>query len=121
MATMEKMFITGGRRLEGVVQVSGGKNTAVAIIPATLLCDEPCTVENLPDIEDVHVLMQMLCALGAKVDFDGTTLRVDPRGVDCWPAARTSARSMRCASTCPTSRAAGWRSGARPRGCTAWR
>ncbi len=95
---MEKMFITGGRRLEGVVQVSGGKNTAVAIIPATLLCDEPCTVENLPDIEDVHVLMQMLCALGAKVDFDGSAMRVDPRGVGCWQAPQKLSCRMRASS-----------------------
>lgn len=98
LATMEKMFITGGRRLEGVVNVSGGKNTAVAIIPATLLCDEPCTVENLPDIEDVHVLVQMMCALGAKVDFDGTTLRVDPRGVNCWQAPQKLSCRMRASS-----------------------
>ena len=98
LATMEKMFITGGRRLEGVVNVSGGKNTAVAIIPATLLSDEPCTVENLPDIEDVHVLVQMMCALGAKVDFDGTTLRVDPCGVDCWQAPQKLSCRMRASS-----------------------
>ena len=52
----ERMLITGGHALEGEVRVSGGKNTAVAVIPATLLSDEPCTIENLPDIEDVHAL-----------------------------------------------------------------
>ena len=57
---MEKMLITGGCRLEGVVSVCGGKNTAVAIIPAALLSDEPCTIENLPDIDDVHVLVKIL-------------------------------------------------------------
>ena len=51
MPTKERMLITGGNPLEGEVRVSGGKNTAVAVIPATLLCDEPCTIENLPDIE----------------------------------------------------------------------
>ena len=60
MSTMEKMLITGGQRLEGVVSVSGGKNTAVAIIPAALLSDEPCVIENLPDINDVHVLILSL-------------------------------------------------------------
>ncbi|MBP5728775.1 MAG: hypothetical protein J6Y48_17015, partial [Clostridia bacterium] len=47
------------------VRVSGGKKTAVAVIPATLLCDEPCTIENLPDIEDVHALADILRDLGA--------------------------------------------------------
>ena len=42
----ERMLVTGGHSLEGQVRVSGGKNTAVAVIPATLLCDEPCTIEN---------------------------------------------------------------------------
>ena len=53
----------------GEITVSGGKNTAVAVIPATLLCDEPCTIENLPDIDDVHVLIQILRSLGALVDY----------------------------------------------------
>ena len=62
----ERMLITGGHPLEGEVRVSGGKNTAVAVIPATLLCDEPCTIENLPDIADVYALVDILRALGAE-------------------------------------------------------
>ena len=76
----ERMLVTGGHSLEGQVRVSGGKNTAVAVIPATLLCDEPCTIENLPDIEDVHALVDILRELGAKVDYEpGKMMRVDPR------------------------------------------
>ena len=76
----ERMLVTGGHALEGQVRVSGGKNTAVAVIPATLLCDEPCTIENLPDIEDVHALADILRELGAKVDYEpGRMMRVDPR------------------------------------------
>ena len=76
----ERMLVTGGHALEGQVRVSGGKNTAVAVIPATLLCDEPCTIENLPDIEDVHALADILTELGAKVDYEpGRMMRVDPR------------------------------------------
>ena len=72
--------MTGGYALEGQVRVSGGKNTAVAVIPATLLCDEPCTIENLPDIEDVHALADILKELGAEVDYEpGKMMRVDPR------------------------------------------
>ena len=74
------MLVTGGHALEGQVRVSGGKNTAVAVIPATLLCDEPCTIENLPDIEDVHALADILKELGAEVDYEpGRMMRVDPR------------------------------------------
>ena len=80
MTGKERMLITGGNPLEGEVQVSGGKNTAVAVIPASLLCDEPCSIENLPDIEDVHALVDILQELGARVDYEpGRLLRVDPR------------------------------------------
>ena len=53
----------------GEITVSGGKNTSVAVIPAALLCDEPCTIENLPDIDDVHALIEILTTLGAEVDY----------------------------------------------------
>ena len=80
MLSKERMLITGGNALEGEVRVSGGKNTAVAVIPATLLCDEPCTVENLPDIEDVRALVDILRSLGAKVTYvPGEFMTVDPR------------------------------------------
>ena len=76
----ERMLITGGNALEGEVRVSGGKNTAVAVIPATLLADEPCTLENLPDIDDVRALVDILRSLGAKVTYEpGQFMTVDPR------------------------------------------
>ncbi len=78
----EKIIIHGGNRLEGEVCVSGGKNAAVAVIPAALLADSPSTIENLPDINDVHVLIEMLRWLGAKVEFKDHTMWIDPRGVD---------------------------------------
>ena len=78
-----KLLITGGTPLYGETEVSGGKNTSVAVIPAMLLCDEPCAVENLPDIEDVHVLVDILQGLGAQVEYDPDHKRitVDPRTV----------------------------------------
>ena len=79
----ERMLITGGNPLEGEVRVSGGKNTAVAVIPAVLLSDEPCTIENLPDIEDVRALVDILRYLGAKVTYEpGKFMTVDPRNVE---------------------------------------
>ena len=82
MAIQELLSIQGGVPLRGTVRVSGGKNAAVAIIPAALLAGEPCTIENLPEIEDVKVLMEMLVWLGAKVDFADGVMHIDPRGVD---------------------------------------
>lgn len=82
MADTEKMVITGGIPLAGEIHVSGGKNTAVAVIPAVLLCDAPCTIENLPDIEDVRALVVILEMLGAKVDYEpGKVMVIDPRPV----------------------------------------
>ena len=78
----EKFLIRGGRRLEGEVMVSGGKNAALAVVPAALLADSPSVIENLPDINDVHVLIEMMRWLGAKVEFQDNVLSVDPRGVD---------------------------------------
>ncbi len=62
--------------------MSGGKNTAVAVIPAVLLADEPCTIENLPDIDDVHALIEIMEMLGAKVEYvPGQRLTIDPTPV----------------------------------------
>ena len=79
-----KLLITGGAPLRGETTVFGGKNTSVAVVPAMLLCDEPCVVENLPDIEDIHVVYDMLNLLGAKVDYEPKARRmtVDPRPVN---------------------------------------
>ena len=82
MSSKDKMLITGGHPLMGEITVSGGKNTAVAVIPATLLCNQPCTIENLPDIEDVHALIDILHMLGAKTEYvPGKYLMVDPSAV----------------------------------------
>lgn len=78
----EKLRIYGSERLEGEVAVSGGKNAAVAIIPAALLADSPSTIENIPDINDVHVIIDMLKWLGARVEFRDNTIWIDPRAVD---------------------------------------
>ena len=78
----EKLRIYGDERLEGQVAVSGGKNAAVAIIPAALLGDSPSTIDNIPDIDDVHVIIEMLKWLGARVEFRDNTIWIDPRTVD---------------------------------------
>lgn len=67
----------------GEITVSGGKNTAVAVIPATLLSDEPSTIENLPDIDDIQALIEILTLLGAKVDYEpGKYMTIYPKNAD---------------------------------------
>ena len=78
---IETLLIDGGVRLKGEVTVSGGKNAAVAIIPAALLADSPSTIENLPDIDDVYCLRDILIWLGANVTFEHGVMTIDPRGI----------------------------------------
>lgn len=68
---MEKLLITGGTPLKGEICISGAKNSAVAIIPASILVDGPCKIENIPDISDVKTLVGILRDLGADVEFEG--------------------------------------------------
>lgn len=92
-----KLLINGGIPLIGETYVSGGKNTAVAVIPAALLSDEPCTIENLPDIEDVHVLVDILRQLGAVVEFDRESrkMTVDPRSASGYRVPYRQTQRMR--------------------------
>ncbi len=75
---MEKLMIEGGHRLRGTVQVSGAKNSAVALIPAAILANSTVTIEQLPDISDVAILCELLEEIGGDVSFENNTLTVDP-------------------------------------------
>lgn len=80
---MSHFIINGGNRLEGVVTISGAKNAALAIIPAVILSGESCRIENLPAIEDVRILEQILVRMGATVEFTPDQgMRIDPRGIN---------------------------------------
>ena len=57
---MDKFVIKGGTRLKGEVTISGAKNAAVAILPATLLINGVCTIDNLPNISDVKIFCEIL-------------------------------------------------------------
>ena len=96
----ERMLITGGQRLEGAVRVSGGKNTAVAIIPAAILSQTPCVIENLPSIEDVHVSVETLQHLGARVVWDPKegTMEVDASTISRTDVPMELCRRMRASS-----------------------
>jgi UDP-N-acetylglucosamine 1-carboxyvinyltransferase len=90
------MLITGGKPLVGEITVSGGKNTAVAVIPAALLCNAPCTIENLPDIEDVHALIDILRMLGAKVEYvPECYMRIDASGAQGYAVPYSLTRRLR--------------------------
>ena len=93
---MEKFIINGGNRLTGEVEISGAKNAAVAIIPAVILADEPCTLENVPSINDVAIDLRILRELGAEIKFiNKSTITIDPRPIRDMPVPYELARSMR--------------------------
>ena len=81
---MARYEINGGNPLNGTVTISGAKNAAVAIIPATLLVKGKCRIENVPDISDVNILLRIIGDLGAKIDYlGGHTLEIDCSDIHC--------------------------------------
>ena len=93
---MDKYVINGGCRLTGEVNISGAKNAAVAIVPATILADSPCLIENIPDISDVKAVTRILVEMGAQVRYlDRHTLEVDPRPIDTDTVSAECARRIR--------------------------
>lgn len=81
---MEKLIITGKTPLKGEVVISGAKNAAVAIIPATLLINGICTIENLPNISDVKLYCDILTELGAKINWNTEhEITIDTRNINC--------------------------------------
>ncbi len=81
---MDKLIIEGGHALEGEVSISGAKNSAVAILPASLLTEEKCIIKNLPDIKDVYYINNILLQLGAEVKEDGCKLIIDNSRVNTY-------------------------------------
>ena len=75
---MEKLIIDGGTSLKGEVRISGAKNSAIAILPATLLINGTCIIKNLPNIVDVKLSCDILEGLGAKIKWlDQNSIEVD--------------------------------------------
>ena len=79
---MEKLVITGPTPLKGEVEISGAKNAAVAILPATLLINGICTINNIPNISDVQILCKILGEMGAKINWTGKNeLKIDTTNI----------------------------------------
>lgn len=79
---MEKLIVRGGTPLKGEVCIGGAKNSAVAILPAALLIDGICTIDNVPNISDIRLYIDILRSFGAKVEWTGKhELTLDTRNV----------------------------------------
>ena len=93
---MDKYVIKGGKPLYGEVEISGAKNAAVAIIPAAMLVDGVCRIENLPEISDTEKLLRILELMGARVSYvNATTVDVDCRSVGLSNKIYSLTRSIR--------------------------
>ncbi|MBO7217166.1 MAG: UDP-N-acetylglucosamine 1-carboxyvinyltransferase [Clostridia bacterium] len=96
---MGKFVVNGGKRLCGRVTISGAKKAAVAILPAVLLAESPCVIENVPDISDVNAILRALKVLGAEVrQVNRTTFEIDPTGVKSYIVNKEMTQGMRASS-----------------------
>ncbi|MDV7732198.1 UDP-N-acetylglucosamine 1-carboxyvinyltransferase [Enterococcus faecium] len=92
---MKKIVIKGNRPLAGEVTISGAKNSAVALIPAAILAGSPVILEGVPDIQDVHSLIEILEIMGATVHFSNNILEIDPREIVSIPMPHGKINSLR--------------------------
>lgn len=96
MPHLDKFVINGGLPLKGEVTVSGAKNAAVAIIPAVILADEPCRIENIPNISDVTFIANILAEIGARIKrINKSTLEIDPTSIRTSIATYEQVKGMR--------------------------
>lgn len=79
---MSKIKIEGGHKLTGEIEVSGAKNSAVALVPAAILCDEEVTISNVPNISDIDSLEEILNYLNAKVKRENGVLIIDSTNIE---------------------------------------
>ena len=92
---MEKLKIAGGYPLKGEVRISGAKNSAVALIPATILADSAVTIEGLPNISDVEMLKGLLEEIGGHVTLDSNEMTVDPSKMISMPLPNGRVKQLR--------------------------
>ena len=96
---MDKFVINGGKSLKGKVHISGAKNAAVAILPAVLLAEDTCVIENLPEISDVSAILRVIKELGARVRFiNRGTVEIDAKNINSYIVTKQMAENMRASS-----------------------
>jgi UDP-N-acetylglucosamine 1-carboxyvinyltransferase len=77
---MDKIVITGGKKLKGMVRISGSKNAALPILVAALLTDEECVIENVPSLADIDTTISFLRYIGKNITKKGSTVRITYKG-----------------------------------------
>ncbi|MCM3714240.1 UDP-N-acetylglucosamine 1-carboxyvinyltransferase [Halalkalibacter oceani] len=92
---MDKLMIKGGKPLEGTVQISGAKNSAVALIPAAILADSYVTIDNLPEISDVQLLAELLKEIGGEVQLNAQEITINPASMISMPLPNGRVKKLR--------------------------
>ena len=96
---MEKLVILGGARLSGEVEISGAKNSAVAILAASIMVKGKCRIDNVPHVSDIDVLLGIIKGLGGKAEFvDKSTVEIDCTNLDKYEADYETVRRIRASS-----------------------
>lgn len=78
---MKQIKIDGGKKLNGIINIGGAKNSAVALVPASILSDEEVTIDNIPEISDIDALDEILEYLGAKVERNKNSMTINSKGI----------------------------------------
>ncbi|MGX7109134.1 UDP-N-acetylglucosamine 1-carboxyvinyltransferase [Facklamia miroungae] len=92
---MKKLIIRGGKALNGEININGAKNSTVALIPAAILADSEVVLEGVPDIQDVHSLLEILDEFHVKTSFENNILKIDPSQMQSIPMPTGKIQSLR--------------------------
>ncbi|MGN8646422.1 UDP-N-acetylglucosamine 1-carboxyvinyltransferase [Gracilibacillus sp. HCP3S3_G5_1] len=92
---MQKLLVEGGHLLNGKVRISGAKNSAVALLPASILADSKVSIEGLPDISDVETLSFLLEEIGGTVERKGQTIHINPAPMTAMPLPNGRVKKLR--------------------------
>ncbi|MEI7640425.1 MAG: UDP-N-acetylglucosamine 1-carboxyvinyltransferase [bacterium] len=92
---MDKIVIKGGKKLKGVVAVSGSKNATLPVIAAAILGSSPSTIKNIPLVRDIRTMAKLIGLLGAKSEIKEHTLTIDPAGIKNYEAPYELVKTMR--------------------------
>ena len=92
---MDQILVRGGTPLKGSVNIRGAKNSALPLMAASLLAEEPCVLHNVPCLHDIFSMDKVLTELGVRVDFTGQSMTLDPTSAESREAPYELVRKMR--------------------------
>src|SRR3990167_142630 len=93
---MDKLVISGGEALSGVIRISGAKNSVLAILAAAILTEKTVVIDNIPNLNDVTTMLKLLNQLGMKfTSIDSMKMEIDASGIHCFKAPYELVKTMR--------------------------